>query len=58
MEDIGMDLIDFKAIFTDFVFPVIFLNAAGKYFKEMSFLWMESQVQMVELVLKPKTILR
>lgn len=47
-----------KVVFTDFVFPFIFLRSGVKFFSNYRFLWEESEVQMVELVLTPRLILK
>ena len=36
-----------KLIFTDMVFPIIFMNSCYKFFKKLSYIWEDSYVQIV-----------
>lgn len=47
-----------KIVFTDFVFPFIFLRSGVEFISNYRFIWEESEVQMVELVLTPRLILK
>jgi len=58
MLSFGIEGIGIKGIFTELIFPLMFLNTGYHFFKQLDYIWEDSRVQMVELVLVPKTILK
>ena len=52
------EMVSIQVLFRDFIFPIIFLNSCRKYFRKMRYIWDDSYVQMVELILTPRVILK
>lgn len=54
----GDEMGGIQSFFRDFVFPIIFLNSCRRYCRKMRYVWDDSYVQMVELMLTPRVILK
>lgn len=55
----GMEeVVNVRAICTELVFPIVFLNSFLAHIRKMSYLWEDSYVQLVELVLDPQDTIK